>query len=105
VSAVGGGATVGGVSRALARASGAWTNCYRTGLRARSSPLDGRVEGKATLKLVCDDQGRVVEARVSGLGMPDVAQCIERSVMGATIPNADTGEAWSTVALTFKIDE
>jgi serine/threonine-protein kinase len=101
VSAVGGGATAGSVSRALGRASSAWTECYRAGLRARSS----KVEGKATLHLVCDDQGRVVEATMSGLGMPDVASCLQRSALGFDIPGADTGEAWSTVTLTFKVDD
>ncbi len=101
VSAVGGGATAGSVSRALGRASSAWTDCYRAGLRARSS----KVEGTATLHLVCDDQGRVVEATMSGLGMPDVARCLQRSALGFNIPGADTGEAWSTVTLTFKVDD
>jgi serine/threonine-protein kinase len=101
VSAVGGGATAGGVTRALARAASSWTDCYRAGLRARAT----RVEGSATLRIACDEQGRVVEARLSGLDMPDVARCLERGATGATIPNADTGEAWSTLSLTFKLNE
>jgi hypothetical protein len=97
VSAVGGGATSGGVVRALSRAATAWTPCYRSGLRAR-----GRVvEGSALLRLTCDDQGRVIHSELSGFDMPDVSACIRSSTAGATIPNADTGEAWATVALRF----
>jgi serine/threonine-protein kinase len=58
VATVGGGATAGGVARALARSASSWTECYRAGLRTRSA----RVEGSATLRIACDDQGRVVEA-------------------------------------------
>ena len=101
VSAVGGGATAGGVARALARAASSWSDCYRAGLRARSV----RVEGSGTMRIACDDQGRVIEARMSGFGMPDVARCMEQRATGAIIPNADTGEAWSTISLAFKLNE
>lgn len=99
VSAVGGGATAGGVVRALSRAASTWTRCYRSGLRARAKS----VEGSAQLRLTCDDQGRVVQTTVSGFAMPDVSACIRESAAGVTIPNADTGEAWATVLLTFAV--
>lgn len=63
------------------------------------------MEGKGTLRLSCDDQGRVVSATLSGTGMPEVAACVQRSVTGITITNADTGEAWASVALTLAIVE
>jgi hypothetical protein len=53
------------------------------------------------LRLTCDDQGRVIHADLSGFDMPDVSACIRSTTAGATIPNADTGEAWATVALRF----
>ena len=99
VAAVGGGATLGGVSRALSRAASAWTGCYQAGLRARTRSI----EGTAQLHLACDEEGRVVSATLSGIAMPDVAQCVRSASMGLSIPNADTGEAWATVALTFQV--
>jgi hypothetical protein len=35
--------------------------------------------------------------------MQDVSACIRESAAGVTIPNADTGEAWATVLLTFDV--
>jgi eukaryotic-like serine/threonine-protein kinase len=99
VSAVGGGATAGGVVRALTRAANTWTRCYRSGLRSRGKS----VEGSGTLRLTCDDQGRVVRTTVSGFAMQDVSACIRESASGVTIPNADTGEAWATVQLKFDV--
>jgi hypothetical protein len=63
------------------------------------------VEGAGNLRLRCDDQGRVVSAALSGVDLPDVASCIRSSVVGLTIPNADTGEAWAVIAITFKVAE
>jgi hypothetical protein len=37
--------------------------------------------------------------------MPDVAACVQNSVTGITIANADTGEAWATVAVTLAVAE
>ena len=54
-------------------------------------------------RLSCDDQGRVVTAQLPGTGMSDVAACVQNSVTGITIPNADTGEAWATVSVTLAI--
>jgi hypothetical protein len=99
VAAVGGGATSGGVSRALSRTASAWTDCYQAALRTRTRI----VEGTAQLHLACDDQGRVVNATLSGIAMPDVAQCVRAASMRLTIPNADTGEAWANVVLTFQV--
>jgi serine/threonine-protein kinase len=101
VAQVGGGATSGDVTRSLSRAATAWNGCYESGLRSRGR----RVEGQGTLRLSCDDQGRVVNARFSGTGMSDVATCVQSSVTGLTIPNADTGEAWATVAVTLAVAE
>jgi hypothetical protein len=99
VSAVGGGATAGGVMRALSRAASAWTGCYRAGLRARGK----KIEGTGSLHLTCDEQGRVIRASTSGLDIPDVLACIRGTTAGVTIPNADTGEASATVALSFRV--
>jgi hypothetical protein len=55
------------------------------------------------MRLSCDEQGRVVSVTFPGTDMPDVAACIRASTTGTTIPNADTGEAWATIALTFKV--
>jgi len=101
VSAVGGGATAGGVVRALSRAASSWTGCYRSGLRSRGR----RVEGTGLLRLSCDEQGRVINAALSGLDMPDVLACIRGTTAGITIPNADTGEAWATVAMSFRVND
>ena len=101
VSAASGGPSVGNVARALGRASGAWQRCYQAGLGARPAP----VEGTATLRLTCDQQGRVVDVTFTGLDAPDVASCIRAASKGVTIPNADTGEAWASVALTFRVVE
>jgi serine/threonine-protein kinase len=101
VAQVGGGTTSGDVGRALSRAAGTWNGCYERGLRARGR----RVEGQGTLHLSCDDQGRVVTASFSGVSMSDVAECVRTSVAGVRIPNADTGEAWATVALTLAVAE
>jgi hypothetical protein len=99
VSGAGGGATATNVSRALARAAGSWTGCYQAGLRARGA----RVEGAATLRLTCDEEGRVIGATISGIDMPDVAACIRRTAIGSVVPNVDTGAAWATIALTFQV--
>ncbi len=101
VAQVGGGATSGDVTRALSRAATSWNGCYENGLRSRAR----RVEGKGTLRLNCDDQGRVVSATFSGSGMSDVAACIQSSVTGIRISNADTGEAWATVAVTLAVSD
>jgi serine/threonine protein kinase len=104
VTAAGGGASTGAVARALARVGPAWQRCYDAGLTARSGASE-ESGGSGTMRLTCDDQGRVVAATVSGLDMGDVASCIRASASGVTIPNADTGEAWATVALAFKVIE
>jgi tRNA A-37 threonylcarbamoyl transferase component Bud32 len=96
---VAGGATAGNVARAIDRTAGTWNGCYQSGLRARSE----NKEGSATLRLACDDQGRVMGATFSGFDMPDVAACIRASSTGVTIPNADTGEASATIGLTFAV--
>jgi eukaryotic-like serine/threonine-protein kinase len=98
VSGAGGGASTGNVARALGHADGAWQSCYQRGLRSRGA----RVEGSATLRLTCDGEGRVIGAAVTGIDMVDVAGCVRAAAMGTTIPNADTGEAWATIALSFK---
>jgi serine/threonine-protein kinase len=99
VSDAGGGATVTSVGRSIARAASGWQQCYQAGLAARGQ----RVEGSGSLRLRCDDQGRIVSATLTGLDLPDVAACVRTRTMGVTIPNADTGEAWAAIALTFKV--
>ncbi|HEX4338702.1 MAG TPA: serine/threonine-protein kinase [Polyangiaceae bacterium] len=99
VAQVGGGATSGDVTRSLSRAASSWNGCYESGLRSRGR----RVEGQGTLKLSCDDQGRIVAATFAGTGMSDVAACVQSSVTGIRIPNADTGEAWATVAVSLAV--
>jgi eukaryotic-like serine/threonine-protein kinase len=101
VSESGGGATAGSVAHAISRIAGGWNACYQTGLRARH----GRVDGAGTLHLTCDEQGRITGATFSGIEMPDVASCIRASALGVIIPNADTGQAWATISLTFSVRE
>jgi serine/threonine protein kinase len=96
---VAGAATAGDVGRAIDHVIGSWNECYQSGLRARSV----NVEGSATLRLSCDDQGRVVGATLSAFDMPDVAACIRARATGVTIPHADTGEASATIALRFAV--
>jgi serine/threonine protein kinase len=99
VAQVGGGTTAGDVARALSRVAGTWRGCYERGLRSRSR----RVEGQGMLHLTCDEGGRIVTALFPGTGMSDVAECVQSSVTGITIPNADTGEAWATVSVSLAI--
>jgi serine/threonine protein kinase len=101
VSDTGGGATAGSAAHAISRVAGGWNSCYQSGLRARHERLDGA----GTLRLTCDEQGRVTGATFAGIEMPDVASCIRESVMGVIIPNADTGQAWATISLTFSVRE
>jgi hypothetical protein len=96
---VAGGATAGDVGRAIDHVIGSWNECYQSGLRARSV----NVEGSATLRLSCDDQGRVVGAMLSAFDMPDVEACIRARATGVTIPHANTGEASATIALRFAV--
>src|SRR5207244_3815218 len=58
VSDVGGGITARGVERALSRVADKWTSCYQSALRMHGTSS----AGAATLRLTCDDQGRVVDA-------------------------------------------
>jgi serine/threonine-protein kinase len=99
VSGAGGGATARNVAQALARASSSWSGCYQSGLRARGRS----VEGAATLRLTCDEEGRVINASMVGVDMPDVAACIRSSTIGATVSNVDTGAAWATITITFQV--
>jgi hypothetical protein len=96
---VAGGATASSVARAMERAGGTWNACYQAGLRARNE----NQEGSATLRVACDEQGRVIVATISGFDMPDVAACIRASSTGVTIPNADTGEVSASIGLTFAV--
>jgi hypothetical protein len=97
----GGGATAGSVAHAISRIAGGWNACYQNGLRARHE----RLEGAGALRLTCDEQGRVTGATLTGIDMPDVASCIRTSAMGVIMPNADTGQAWATISLTFSVRE
>ncbi len=75
VSAAGGGATAGNVGHALGRTAGAWQRCYQAALAATGA----RTTGNATLHLTCDDQGRVVGAKLAGFDLGPVAECIRAS--------------------------
>jgi eukaryotic-like serine/threonine-protein kinase len=99
VSGAGGGATAGNVAHALAHAAGTWNSCYQAGLRARGAP----VEGNGVLQLSCDDSGLVVDAKLSGIDLPGLGACVRAAAVGSRIPNADTGTAWATVALSFQV--
>jgi hypothetical protein len=101
VSETGGGATAGSVAHAISRIAGSWNSCYQSGLRARHE----RLEDAGTMRLSCDEQGRVTGATFAGIGMADVASCIRETAMGVIIPNADTGQAWATISLTFSVRE
>jgi hypothetical protein len=100
VTAAGGGASAGAVSHALARVGGTWQHCYDMAL---ASGAGGTGAGNATMRLACDSQGRVLNATMTGFELGDVASCIGASARGVTIPNADTGDAWANLALTFTV--
>ena len=78
-----------------------WNSCYQSGLRASHE----HPQGAGALRLICDEQGRVTGASLAGIDMADVASCIRTSAMGVIIPNADTGQAWATISLTFSVHE
>jgi hypothetical protein len=101
VSETGGGATAGNVAHAISRIAGSWNSCYQSGLRASHE----HPQGAGALRLICDEQGRVTGASLAGIDMADVASCIRTSAMGVIIPNADTGQAWATISLTFSVHE
>ena len=99
VGATGGGATASEVRRALARVSGAWSGCYQNALRSAGQ----RMEGVGTLRITTDDDGNVVQARLSGFGLAGVGACIAAS-SNVHIDGVDTGSAWADVKLTFRVE-
>ena len=99
VGATGGGPTSREVRRALARVSSAWSGCYQSALRAAGQ----RAEGSGTLRITTDDDGNVVQARLSGFGLAGVGACIAAS-SNVHIDGADTGSAWADVKLTFRVE-
>ena len=101
VAGVGGGPTSGDITRALSRAAVKWNGCYEAALRHRGL----RIETQGTLHLSCDDRGRVVRPTFTGTGLPDIARCVEQSVTGLTVANADGGDAWGAVTITFALAE
>jgi tRNA A-37 threonylcarbamoyl transferase component Bud32 len=100
VAGAGGGATPGAVQRALSRASGGWTQCYRSALARRNE----RLEGTGVMHLTTDEAGNVVGAQVRGFdAMPGVKSCITSSAR-VHIDGVDTGDAWADIQLTFRAE-
>jgi serine/threonine-protein kinase len=98
VAGTGGGATPGAVQRAISRASGGWTQCYRSALVRQST----RIEGTGVLHLTTDESGTVVGAQMRGLdSMPGVKSCITGSAR-VHIDGVDTGDAWADIQLSFR---
>ena len=98
VAGAGGGATPGAVQRAVSRAAGGWTQCYRSALVWRAE----RVEGTGVLHLTTDESGNVVGASVRGLdNLPAVKSCITGSAR-VHIDGVDTGDSWADIQLSFR---
>jgi hypothetical protein len=98
VAGAGGGATPGAVQRAVSRAAGGWTQCYRAALARRSE----RIEGAGTLHLTTDESGNVVGATIRGFdAMPAVKSCITGSAR-VHIDGVDTGDSWADIQLSFR---
>ena len=98
VAGAGGGATPGAVQRAVSRAAGGWTQCYRTALARRNE----RIEGAGTLHLTTDESGNVVGASIRGFdAMPAVKSCITGSAR-VHIDGVDTGDSWADIQLSFR---
>jgi serine/threonine-protein kinase len=98
VAGAGGGATPGAVQRAVSRAAGSWTQCYRGALVRRSE----RIEGTGVLHLTTDETGNVVGAQLRGFdAMPGVKSCITGSAR-VHIDGVDTGDSWADIQLSFR---
>jgi hypothetical protein len=98
VTNTGGGTTPRAVQRALARAQGRWTQCYRSALERRGVG----VEDQGLIHLATDDTGNVESVRVEGLdAMPRVKQCIA-SAARVRIDGVDTGVAWAEVRVVLR---
>jgi serine/threonine-protein kinase len=98
VAGAGGGATPGAVQRAVSRAAGGWTQCYRSALVRQNA----RIEGAGVLHLTTDETGNVVGAQVRGFdAMPGVKTCIAGSAR-VHIDGVDTGDSWADIQLSFR---
>ena len=98
VAGAGGGATAGAVQRAMSRAAGSWTQCYRSALVRQNQ----RIEGTGVLHLTTDESGNVVGAQVRGFdAMPGVKSCIAGSAR-VRIDGVDTGDSWADIQLSFR---
>jgi len=98
VAGSGGGATPGAVQRAMSRAAGSWTQCYRSALVRQNQ----RIEGTGVLHLTTDESGNVVGAQVRGFdAMPGVKSCIAGSAR-VRIDGVDTGDSWADIQLSFR---
>jgi hypothetical protein len=98
VTGAGGGATPGAVQRAVSRAAGSWTQCYRSALARRNE----RIEGTGALHLTTDETGNVVGAQMRGFdAMPGVKSCVTGSAR-VHIDGVDTGDAWADIQLSFR---
>jgi hypothetical protein len=88
------------VQTALARTTGAMTECYRADLvRNTSGP-----KGAGTLRISTDEAGRIMKATANVSFSPTVARCVERAVSGVRLAEVDTGEALADVLLNFEIE-
>jgi len=71
--------------------------CYREALVAKGAPASG----SATLTLSISESGYVTSATLSAPFLSSVRACIESAARTVTIKNVDTGEASSTITLSF----
>jgi hypothetical protein len=85
------------VAATIGHLRAAMTQCYRSGLPALASPL----EGTGTLHIETEDDGIISKATVSGPVRGSVASCIEGKVIGQRV-EVDTGAASADVPLEFK---
>jgi serine/threonine protein kinase len=86
------------VNVAFGHIKSAVVQCYKDALPT----LAGPIEGAGTLHIETDDSGNISVATLSGPVGGRAKTCIERSVKGTHVSDADTGSAAADVPLTFK---
>jgi len=93
------GATTLGFQRALAPATTRATACYRDALARLPAPA----EGNGMLHVETNDIGVIKQARTTGALSNEVGDCIAKAVIGAKVPNVDTGNASADVPLAYRL--
>lgn len=82
---------------AVSRSVPAMTQCYQ----AELARLGRAAGGQGTIRVETDLGGRIVKAHATVGFSPAVARCVERTVVGVTVPGVDTGDAEGNVMVSF----